>query len=547
MILIAVVVHEKSPSSKNVVPANYHTLNVVTSAPLVELAANATIAEIRSRAEQGDKEAQFRLGEAYDTGAGVGKDSLEAMKWYRKAAEQGHAEAEYNLGVHYELGEAVSKDYAEAVMWYLKAAEQGLAAAQNYLGMCYHDGVLVTRDDVEAARWYRKAAEQEFAFAQFNLGRCYHKGEGVRHDDVEAVKWFRKAAELGFVKAQTELGYCYNLGEGVPQDDGEAVKWYRKAAEQGDAGAEVALGSCYSDGAGVSKDDIVAAQWYRKAAEKGNAEAQSSYGWCYHKGEGVRQDDVEAVKWFRKAAEQGHAEAQYRLGICYDYSVGVPKDIIEATKWFILAAAQQAKLSEKSLNNIEKEMTREQFAEAQRRADEFKRQHADVTNAKENPTVSTVSTQPKVKTDEQLRHLTTDGRLNSGTVLVDHLQAFEGKGTLTLDNGLAEDAFVKMISNEKLVASFYVRGGERFTFDHVPDGLYKLIYCTGFGWDANGRDFARGRHAVRYDEALNYATTRRNEGTTIITSTGVITLTLHKVANGNAKTTGIPLAEFDQY
>ena len=89
MILIAVVVHEKSSSIKNVVPANYHTLNVVTPAPLVELAVNAPIEEIRSRAEQGGKEAQFRLGEAYDTGAGVGKDSLEAMKWYRKAAEQG--------------------------------------------------------------------------------------------------------------------------------------------------------------------------------------------------------------------------------------------------------------------------------------------------------------------------------------------------------------------------------------------------------------------------------------------------------------------------
>ena len=222
--------------------------------------------------------------------------------------------------------------------------------------------------------------------------------------------------------------------------------------------------------------------------------------------------------------------------------------MIEATKWFLLALAQRYdEDSERWLSSLKKDMTPVHIAEAQRRADEFMRQLVNAPNSQENPTVSTVPTQPKVKTDEQLRHLTTDGRLNSGTVLVDHLQAFGGKGTLTLDNGLAEDAFVKMISNEKLVASFYVRGGERFTFDHVPDGLYKLIYCTGFGWDANGRDFARGRHAVRYDEALNYATTRRNEGTTIITSTGVITLTLHKVANGNTKTTGIPLAEFDQY
>jgi hypothetical protein len=234
------------------------------------------------------------------------------------------------------------------------------------------------------------------------------------------------------------------------------------------------------------------------------------------------------------------------LGYCYQDGVGVSRDDVEAVKWYILAAAQQNKDADQSLTGLVKEMTGEQIADAQRRADDFKPQHVNAPKPTGNPSANT-ATLPKLKTDEQLRHLPTDGRLNSGSVLYDHLQAFGGKGKLTLDNGLAEDAFVKMISNEKLVASFYVRGGEMFTFDHVPDGLYKLIYCTGFGWDANRRDFARGRHAVRYDEALNYATTRRNEGTTIITSTGVITLTLHQVANGNTKTTGIPLAEFDQY
>lgn len=146
-----------------------------------------------------------------------------------------------------------------------------------------------------------------------------------------------------------------------------------------------------------------------------------------------------------------------------------------------------------------------------------------------------------------LRHLPSDERLTSGSILTDQLKTFGGKGKLTLDNGLTEDAYVKMIHNEKLVASFYVRGGESFTFAHVPDGVYKLIYCTGFGWNAGRRDFARGRHAVRYDTSLDYLTTKRKEGNTIITSTGVITLTLHKVAHGNTSTSDISLDEFDRY
>ena len=156
---------------------------------------------------------------------------------------------------------------------------------------------------------------------------------------------------------------------------------------------------------------------------------------------------------------------------------------------------------------------------------------------------------PKVKSAvvPLLRHLPSDERLTSGSILIDQLKAFGGKGKLTLDNGLTEDAYIKMIQKEKLVASFYVRGGKSFTFAHVPDGVYKLIYCTGFGWETGRRDFARGRHAVRYDASLDFLTTRRKEGNTIITSTGVITLTLHKVANGNTSTSEISLEEFDRY
>ena len=35
----------------------------------------------------------------YEYGQGVGKDEVEAVKWYRKSAEQGDARAQCNLGV----------------------------------------------------------------------------------------------------------------------------------------------------------------------------------------------------------------------------------------------------------------------------------------------------------------------------------------------------------------------------------------------------------------------------------------------------------------
>ena len=115
----------------------------------------------------------------YAKGDGAAKDSVEAVKWYRKSADQGTADAQLNLGVMYANGEGVVKDSAEAVNWYRKAADQGNASGQVILGAMYSKGEGVPKDSAEAVKWYRKAADQWQAFAQYFLGRMYDKGEGV--------------------------------------------------------------------------------------------------------------------------------------------------------------------------------------------------------------------------------------------------------------------------------------------------------------------------------------------------------------------------------
>jgi TPR repeat protein len=69
-------------------------------------------------AEKGGADAQYMLGFCYDNGEGVAKDSVEAVKWFRKAAERGHAFAQYKLGRCYYQGDGVAKDYAEAYAWW---------------------------------------------------------------------------------------------------------------------------------------------------------------------------------------------------------------------------------------------------------------------------------------------------------------------------------------------------------------------------------------------------------------------------------------------
>jgi hypothetical protein len=148
---------------------------------------------------------------------------------------------------------------------------------------------------------------------------------------------------------------------------------------------------------------------------------------------------------------------------------------------------------------------------------------------------------------EQMTHLPTDQRLSSGALLVDRLAGRNRYGELEVVNGLSEDALVKLISNERLVVSFYVRGGETFKLTRIPDGNHSLLYCTGFGWSQQKRDFSRGRHASRHDKTLQFTTEERVEGRQIITSTSVISLTLHKVVSGNTTTSEVSLEEFDKY
>ena len=104
----------------------------------------------------------------------------ETRKAQRMAAEQGEADAQHRLGLAYQNGDGVPRDDVEAVSWYRLAAVQGHRRAQNDLGNAYATGAGVPQDTTEAIRWFRLAAEQGYAVAQGNLGVALHQRSGRR-------------------------------------------------------------------------------------------------------------------------------------------------------------------------------------------------------------------------------------------------------------------------------------------------------------------------------------------------------------------------------
>ncbi len=91
------------------------------------------IMELLRRAEQGDAEAQYKLGGIFRYGIGVPEDDVEAVKWYRRLADQGDARGPFSLGLMYEDGDGVGKNLYQAKKWYRKAARQGHPAARYRL------------------------------------------------------------------------------------------------------------------------------------------------------------------------------------------------------------------------------------------------------------------------------------------------------------------------------------------------------------------------------------------------------------------------------
>tara|TARA_B100000029_G_scaffold291622_1_gene285213 strand:- start:534 stop:1616 length:1083 start_codon:yes stop_codon:yes gene_type:complete len=116
--------------------------------------------QTKSKAQQGDADAQFTLGENYANGHGTKKDSKESMKWYRKAADQGHNKAV--------------------------------------------DIIITAEKEIAELRAKAKAGDAD---AQFTLGERGLFSDGG--DIMEPIKWFRKAAEQGHPIAMVELSFLY--------------------------------------------------------------------------------------------------------------------------------------------------------------------------------------------------------------------------------------------------------------------------------------------------------------------------------------------------
>jgi TPR repeat protein len=304
-------------------------------------------------AEQGHKEAQYKLGLMYHNGTGVERDPGYALQLLTHSANQGQAHAQYELGRIYDEGQgALIQNIASAIKWYEEAAHQGLAEAQLELGHIYSNRWGTVKNIERSIYWYCKAAEQgkdvtnvlsyiNSPESLFVLGNIYYDGHGTPKNDWLAYQYYENASKVGhqgawrFIQQKARLGYPKAqilLGKLVfPHNPEQAIDLYKRAAQQNDLEAAFLLGKAHEIGQFCEKSLIKALNWYAKAAPsyyeakqriyeiagmglpKGHPEAQFIMG-CLHYSD-PHKDKREAANWFKKAALQEHLESLFRLGM----------------------------------------------------------------------------------------------------------------------------------------------------------------------------------------------------------------------------------------
>ncbi|MEO9574124.1 MAG: tetratricopeptide repeat protein [Tateyamaria sp.] len=100
---------------------------------------------------------------AYESG-----DFETALQEFRPLAEQGNADAQLRLGRMHDKGEGVTQHHVEAVKWYRLSAEQGEKFALYYLADAYRDGRGVIQDNLYAHMWFNIGASLGFKLAALN-------------------------------------------------------------------------------------------------------------------------------------------------------------------------------------------------------------------------------------------------------------------------------------------------------------------------------------------------------------------------------------------
>jgi TPR repeat protein len=139
-------------------------------------------------------------------------------------AAQGNAEAAYHAGVAYQMGiNGVRKDPKKAFEYFKQSAEGGDPLGAYKLGTFYDgQGEGVVEDDAELALAHKLvAAKAGYSLAQHDVAKFFYQ----KDEPAQAIEWLAAAARQGYKESLQALASLY-AGEGkVAKDNGKSYAY----------------------------------------------------------------------------------------------------------------------------------------------------------------------------------------------------------------------------------------------------------------------------------------------------------------------------------
>ena len=210
-----------------------------------------------------DAAAMTLIGSIYHDGAAVGRNELEASRWYRLASNLGDSNAAYELGVLLLQGAPnLPKNREEAKQQFERAAAKNHPAALYNLGVMAIDTTDGRKPDfADAAEYFKRAALAGDGNGAYSYGVMLREGKGVPQNVAEGAHWLKRASEDGVVAGQVEYAIMLFNGDGIPKNEAEAVRILQIAAVKGNPIAQNRLAHLYVAGRDFPRDLAKAAAW----------------------------------------------------------------------------------------------------------------------------------------------------------------------------------------------------------------------------------------------------------------------------------------------
>ena len=130
-------------------------------------------------------------------------------------------------------------------------------------------------------------------------------------------------------------------------------------------------------------------------------------------------------------------------------------------------------------------------------------------------------------------------------ILFDAFFGHVSRGELTVDNGTGHHAIAKLISlqSDQKILSFVVGAHQKSVVSGISDGTYRLLFAFGDRIYAGTDRFFASRGFAKFESPMVFTTSSTEEAM----YWDRLSVTLHPVFAGNARTSSISQKEFERY